>query len=271
MNPIIISVICLSITFLATTLGSSVVFFTKKKMGEVANSIVLGFASGIMFAAAIFGLIVPSITDSKNIYGNLAVLPVVFGFLLGGGLLYALDRIIPHINKLGKKNVEQEGIKDDALSPTTKFFLAVTIHNIPEGLAVGFACGLALSHSDSTDVNTLMMSALGLAIGIAIQNFPEGLAVSLPLYGEGNSKAKSFWLGTFSGIVEPIFAFLAILLSNSIDWLMPWLLAFAGGAMVYAVVEDLMPNFQKSKNPHFGIWSLMFGFAIMMVLEITLS
>lgn len=273
MTPILATIISLSMIFIATTLGALGVFLTKKNISTKVNGIILGFASGIMIAAALFGLLVPSIDQGKEFYKEFNFIPVVFGFILGGLLLFSLDRIVPHIH-LSNKNHE-EGIKTRGVSKTTKFFLAVTLHNIPEGLAVGFACGLIFSALDtgtSAEINTLMFSAIGLAIGISIQNIPEGLAVAIPLVQEENfSRRKAFVFGMLSGVVEPIFGIVAVLLSQSISWLMPWLLSFAGGAMIYAVVEDLMPDFQKSDHPHYGIWAFMIGFAIMMVLEVVLG
>lgn len=274
MSPIIATIIAISTIFGATTLGALGVLFTKKKLSERANNTILGFASGIMIAAAFFGLLNPAIAQSSS-YGDLDFLPIVIGFILGGLLLFSLDRIVPHIHVAIGKERHEEGIKAKSVSKSAKFFLAVTLHNIPEGLAVGFACGLIfqnIGNVSAGELNALMFSAIGLAIGIGIQNVPEGFAVAIPLVQEeGFSRRKAFFFGTLSGIVEPIFAIIAIFVAQSIDWLMPWLLSFAAGAMVYAVVEDLMPDFQKSEDSHYGIWAFMIGFAIMMVLEITLS
>jgi ZIP family zinc transporter len=275
MTPIIASIISISMIFLATTLGATCVLFTKKNLSEKVNNTILGFASGIMIAAAFFGLLLPSMEQSAS-YNELSFLPVAVGFILGGGLLFGLDRLVPHIHASSNKENHEEGIRTKGVSKSTKFFLAVTLHNIPEGLAVGFACGLIFqgvsNGMSSGEINALMLAAISLAIGISIQNIPEGFAVATPLVqNEGFSRKKAFIFGMLSGIVEPVFAIIALFISQSITWLMPWLLSFAAGAMVYAVVEDLMPDFQKSENSHYGIWALMIGFAIMMILEVTLS
>lgn len=275
MTPIIATIISISIIFGATTLGALGVLLTKKKLSEKSNNAILGFASGIMIAAAFFGLLNPAIAQSSS-YGNFAFAPIVVGFILGCLLLFSLDRIVPHIHVASGERRHEEGVKTKSVSKSTKFFLAVTLHNIPEGIAVGFACGLIFQNMNNgvsgAELTPLMFSTIGLAIGIGIQNIPEGFAVTIPLVQEeGFSKKKAFLFGALSGIVEPIFAIIAIFLSQSIDWLMPWLLSFAAGAMVYAVIEDLMPDFQKSEDSHYGIWAFMIGFTIMMVLEITLS
>lgn len=262
MTPLIITIISLSIILGGTVLGSSFVFFFHKKFNNRINNLILGFASGIMVSAAFFGLILPSITESQNLYGDFAIFPIVVGFFAGGLFLFALDKLVPHLHII--ENTE-EGINSE-LSKNVKFFLAVTIHNIPEGLAVGFACGLAFQNSSSA----ILMSALSLAIGIAIQNIPEGSAVSIPFYGLGISRAKSFLLGSASGIVEPIFGLIGVLLVSSLSYIMPWLLSFAGGAMIYVTIDELLPGARKGHHIHYGIWAFMVGFVVMMALEILL-
>lgn len=276
MTPLIATIISVSIIFLATTIGALGVFFTKNKLSPKSNNTILGFASGVMIAAAFFGLLNPAIAESSAYYGKIGFVPIVVGFILGCLLLFLLDRLIPHIHVASGKKRHEEGLRTKTVKKSTKFFLAVTLHNIPEGLAVGFACGLIFQNMNAgvsgLELNGLMFAAIGLAIGISIQNIPEGFAVAIPLVQEeGYSKKRAFLFGMFSGIVEPVFAIIAIFLSQSIDWLMPWLLAFAAGAMVYAVVEDLMPDFQKSEDSHYGIWAFMIGFTIMMVLEIAIG
>ncbi len=264
MNSAILSVICLLGVFLATTLGSSFVFFFRKPYGEKANSIIIGLASGIMISTSFFGLLLPSLQKSKEIFDNaLCVLPPVIGFVLGALLLYALDKITPHIHK-SVGGEEHEGIANAKMSKKLKFFLAVALHNIPEGIAVGLACGLAISEFN----NATMMGALSLAIGIAIQNVPEGSAVSIPLFGEGMSKTKAFLFGSASGIVEPIFGALALLVSSSLTSAIPYLLSFAAGAMIYVTIDDLIPEFKNSNFDHYGMWSFIIGFTFMMVMEI---
>ena len=263
MSPLIVSIISLSIIFLATTLGSGLVFFFKKPYSERVNSIIIGLASGIMISVTFFGLLKPSMEEGANLYGEkLAFVPALVGFLLGALLLFILDRVVPHLHK-GIDFSEEEGPTNTKVSSRMKFFLAVTLHNIPEGMAVGLACGIAFSNL----TNDSMMSALSLAIGIAIQNFPEGSAVSIPLRGDGMSRTKSFLFGMGSGVVEPIFGVIAIFLASYLTSLVPYLLAFAGGAMIYVTIDDLIPEFKNSKFDHFGMWAFIIGFAIMMVLE----
>lgn len=262
MSPLIVSVISLSIIFLATTLGSSFVFFIKKEISIKTNNMILGFASGIMMSASFFGLLLPSIEQSKIYFSNISFLPPIIGFLIGGMILYLLDKIIPHFHK--NTNVE-EG-RNSSLNKNIKFFLAVTIHNIPEGLAVGFACGLALNSNDAS----LVYSCLSLAIGIAIQNIPEGAAVSIPLFNDGMKKSKSFLFGTLSGIVEPLFGIMGLILAK-LSIITPWLLSIACGAMIYVTLDELLPESRKGGFEHYGLWSFMIGFVLMMSLEIMLD
>lgn len=260
MNAINVTIISCLILFLSTVLGSSLVFLIRKKISEKISNVILGFASGIMISAGIFGLLIPAIEEAEISYKNLAILPVVLGFILGGMFLNLLDKIIPHFHK--ERN-EEEGPKNN-LTKQLKFFLAVLIHNIPEGLAVGFACGLALSTNDQT----MIFSALSLAIGISIQNFPEGTAVSVPLYEEGIPRSKAFMYGAFSGIVEPLFAVIGILIATQISLILPWLLAFSSGAMIYVTIDELLPAARKEGHEHYGLWAFMLGFIMMLCLEI---
>lgn len=262
MNALTVTILSISLIFLSTTLGSSFVFFFKGKLGEKANNVILGFAGGIMVSASFFGLLLPSIEESGSSYGNYAILPPLGGFLLGAFFLYILDKITPHFHFSSGEN---EG-PNASLSHNLRFFLAVTLHNIPEGLSVGFACAMALSGEGD---NALIMSALALAIGISIQNIPEGAAVSIPLYNEGMSRGKSFLYGTSSGVVEPIFALVGLALGQ-LSVIEPWLLSFAAGAMVYVTLDEILPESRKGNFAHYGIWSFVFGFALMMALEILL-
>lgn len=261
MNATITSIISLSIIFLATTLGSSFVFFFKKDFGPKTNNLILGFAGGIMIAASIFGLILPSISESKNVLKEASWLPPIAGFLLGGLLLWIMDKTIPHFHKT--TGVEEGGKSN--FGKNFKFFLAVTIHNIPEGLSVGFACGLALK-GNAMDLN---YAALSLAIGIAIQNVPEGAAVSIPMLGDGEKKSKAFLFGTLSGIVEPLFGIIGLFLAQ-LSLITPWLLSFAAGAMFYVTLDEILPESRKEGYEHYGLWSFMIGFALMMALEMLL-
>lgn len=261
MNALTVSILSISMIFLATALGSSFVFFFKRELGVKANNLILGFAGGIMIAASIFGLILPSIEQSKELYGRVSYLPPLLGFLLGCLLLWLLDFLIPHIHQ---NSMVEEGRKSN-ISKNLKFFLAVTIHNIPEGLAVGFACGLALASNDIAAIS----AALSLSIGIAIQNVPEGAAVSIPMLGNGKSKGKAFLFGTGSGIVEPIFAIAGLFLAQ-LSILTPWLLSIAAGAMFYVTLDEILPESRKGGFEHYGLWSFLLGFLLMMALELLL-
>lgn len=264
MNAYIVSLICLLMIFLATSLGSALVFLIKKNFSKGTSALILGFASGIMIAASFFGLLIPAISTSKEEYQNFAVIPVLIGFLLGGLLLFLLDKIVPHFHISSN---EEEG-HSSSLSKNIKFFLAVTLHNIPEGLAVGFACGILFQNN--VDISIMMWSAFSLAIGISLQNIPEGSAVSVPLLENGFSKKKAFLFGSLSGSVEPLFGLIGIFLASNIASLLPWLLSFASGAMIYVTVDELIPSMRGYGHFHRGIWAFMIGFAIMMVLELVL-
>jgi zinc transporter, ZIP family len=263
----LITIISIVLIFLSTTLGASFVFFFRKDLSPKMKSIILGFAGGIMISAAFFGLILPSIEESKsiNIYDGWNFLPPVIGFILGGVMLYLLDKLIPHFHKM--QNVE-EGMKSKRISENFKFFLAVTIHNIPEGLSVGFACGLAMILKDEASI-AASSAALSLAIGISIQNIPEGAAVSVPLYGDGMKRTRAFLFGGFSGIVEPIFAIIGLFLAQ-LSILVPWLLSFAAGAMIYVTLDELIPESREHGFNHLSMFAFFVGFVIMMVLEIIL-
>ncbi len=262
MNEIFVTVFAITVIFAATTLGSAFVFFFRGTLSDRVSNIIIGFASGIMISTGIFGLLLPSIEQAKELYPNISYLPVIIGFVLGGLFLFALDKIVPHLHL----SEEEEGIRTNKLTRQIKFFLAVTVHNIPEGLAVGFACGLALL----TKENTAIMGALSLAIGISIQNVPEGSTVSIPMYEYGIPKWKSFLYGMTSGIVEPIFALVGLFISTQIEVVMPWLLAFAAGAMIYVTIDELLPSARKGEHIHSGLWGFMAGFLIMLILELVL-
>lgn len=251
------------VIFLATTAGSAIVWFFKRDISDKVNTLFLGFASGIMVAASVWSLLVPSIEGAEQIYGSLRFLPAVIGFLLGGAFLVLIDKLVPHFHK---GTNEEEGPRS-SLKKSTKMFLAVTIHNIPEGLAVGFAFGAAAAMGEYS----AYVSALALAIGIAIQNFPEGAAVSLPMKTVTGSRGKAFLYGMGSGAVEPVFAVVGYFLAANLMAAQPWFLAFAAGAMIFVVVEDLIPDAHLSEHPHFGTWGAMLGFAVMMVLDVALG
>lgn len=263
MDATVSSIIAICIILAGTTLGSLFVFFVRK-VTDKFSSIILGLSGGIMIAAAFFGLILPSIQQSGDFYEKWASwIPPLVGFIVGGLLLWGLDKLTPHMHLIGGEEEGPDGKKK--LSNEMKFFLAVTIHNIPEGLSVGFAAGLALANPANTQYS---WAVLALALGIAIQNIPEGLAVSVPLYSKGMGKGKSFLLGFLSGVVEPIAAVIGLLIASNSGAVTPWLLSFAGGAMVYVILDELIPESRKKGFEHFALWSFMIGFAIMMTLEL---
>lgn len=247
------------VIFFATTLGSAVVYLLKKDISPRLNSVFLGFASGIMIAASIWSLLIPAIDMSGN-WGAINWVPATLGFLVGGLFLVLLDHVVPHLHPA----TDLEEGPHTSLSKSVKLFLAITIHNIPEGLSVGFAFGVASALGQPA----AYMSALGLALGIAIQNFPEGAAVSLPMMQTLKSKHKAFVFGMGSGVVEPIAAIIGYFLATQLQFLQPWLLAFAAGAMIFVVAEDLIPAASLDDNIHLGTWGLMFGFVIMMILDV---
>lgn len=261
LQEILITVIGIIFTFLMTTLGATFVLFLKKDVSEKANAVILGFAAGIMIAASVWSLLLPSIDASEGL-GKLSFLPATIGFLVGGLFLVLIDKIVPHFHN-GTK--QEEGLKS-SLSRSSKMFLAVTIHNIPEGLAVGFAFGAAIANGDSAS----FLAALGLSIGIGIQNIPEGFAVALPMRTEvGNKKAFLFGMG--SGAVEPVAAIIGLFLASYLSILQPYFLSFAAGAMIFVVVEDLIPDAKLSEYSHLGTWGVMAGFIIMMILDVALG
>lgn len=262
MNSIQVTILACVIIFLSTVLGSSLVYIVRGKLSAKVSNVVLGVASGIMVSAGIFGLLIPAMEEAEIIYGDLSIIPVIIGFILGGIFLNILDKVVPHFHN--ERN-EDEGPKSN-LAKQLKFFLAVMIHNIPEGLAVGFACGLALQANSPESI----ASVLALAIGISIQNFPEGMAISVPMYEQTGNKNKSFLYGVLSGVVEPLFAIVGIFLASLFEPLLPWLLAFSAGAMIYVTIEELLPAARKENHEHYGLWAFMIGFVIMLSLELLL-
>ena len=252
----------LSIPFIGTILGSAMVFFMKNKINDKFEKLLLGFAAGIMMAASIWSLIMPSIEMSKE-QNKMVFIPVSVGLLLGIFFLLVLDNIIPHLHV---KSNEKEGLKTK-WKKSTMMVLAVTLHNIPEGMAVGIALAGALNGSTTIT----MARTFALSIGIAIQNFPEGAIISMPLKSEGISKGKSFFYGVLSGIVEPFGAIITILLTSLVVPILPYLLSFAAGAMIYVIVEELIPESQVGKHSNVGTIGFSIGFVIMMILDITLG
>ena len=252
----------LAIPFLGTTLGAAMVFLMKKEMNKKVEKILLGFASGVMIAASVWSLLIPSIEMAET-QGKVAWIPAAIGFLLGIVFLLVLDSVVPHMHLESEK---PEGMKAK-LKKTTMMVFAVTLHNIPEGMAVGVTFAGALAQN----AGITMAGAFALAVGIAIQNFPEGAIISMPLKSEGVSKPKAFLYGTLSGIVEPIGAIITILLTNAVVPILPYLLSFAAGAMIYVVVEELIPESQAGEHSNIGTIGVAIGFTIMMILDVTLG
>ena len=252
----------LLIPFLGTTLGSGMVFLLKNNINKSVEKLLLGFAGGVMMAASVWSLLIPSMEMSEQ-QGKIAWLAPAIGFLLGIVFLLILDSIIPHIH-LDKK--KPEGVRTK-LKNATMLVLAVTLHNIPEGMAVGVIFAGALIGNTGITV----AGAISLAIGIAIQNFPEGAIISMPLKSEGISKTRAFLYGTLSGIVEPISALITIAITESIVPILPYILAFSAGAMVYVVIEELIPESQIGEHSNIGTVGVALGFVIMMILDTALG
>ena len=255
-------IIGLLLPFAGTTLGAACVFLMKKQMPDLVQKTLLGFASGVMVAASVWSLLIPSI-EMSGTEDATRVVPAVSGFIAGIAFLLLMDRITPHLH-LGSPSPEGPHSK---LSRTSMLVLAVTLHNIPEGMAVGVALAAAMEHSTYLP----MAGALALSLGIAIQNFPEGPAVALPLHQEGLSRMKSFVYGALSGIVEPLFGVAVVLVSAQLTPFMPWLLSAAAGAMLYVVVEELIPEAHLGEHSHSGTLGVMAGFLVMMILDVALG
>lgn len=250
------------IPFAGTTLGSAMVFFMKKEMNQRLQKLLLGFASGVMIAASVWSLLIPAIEMAEDA-GGIAWIPAAAGFLLGMGFLLVLDTVTPHLHFTEEK---PEGMPSH-LKKTTMLVLAVTLHNIPEGMAVGVTFAGAM-----TGNGTLTLAgAFALSVGIAIQNFPEGAIISMPLKGQGISRTRAFAYGTLSGIVEPVAAFFTILLTGLVVPFLPYLLAFAAGAMIYVVVEELIPEAQTGAHSNIGTVGVALGFVLMMILDVALG
>ena len=248
-------------TFLMTSLGAAMVFFFKTKISDNIQRIFLGFAAGVMIAASVWSLLIPSMEEAAQM-GLPGWLPAAGGFILGIAFLMLLDSVLPHLHP----GMQQAEGLSTSWKRTTMLMLAVTLQNIPGGMAVGLACALAGQNSRGD-----YAAAMALALGIGIQNFPEGAAISLPLRQEGFSRRKSFAYGALSGIVEPLFGVLVVLAAGSIQPMMPWLLAFAAGAMMYVVVEELIPEAHLGEHSNVGTLGVMAGFLIMMVLDVALG
>ena len=252
----------LMIPFIGTATGSAMVYLMRGQMRPAIQKILTGFAAGVMIAASVWSLLLPAIDKSEEL-GLIGWLPPAVGFLLGMGFLLLLDTFTPH-QHMGAD--EPEGIKTGA-KKNTMLLLAVTLHNIPEGIAVGVVyAALAVG-----DASISLSSALALSLGIAIQNFPEGAIISMPLHAAGYSKRKAFSMGALSGIVEPAAALITVLLAHLLVPVLPYLLAFAAGAMIYVVVEELIPELQIGSHSNIGTIGVALGFTVMMILDVALG
>lgn len=247
--------------FLGTSLGAAMVFILKDKISDSVQRMLTGFAAGVMVAASFWSLLQPALESSEGM-GKLSFIPAAVGFLIGMGFLLLLDTVTPHMH-LDEK---PEGPKS-TLKRTTKLILAVTLHNIPEGMAVG----VVYAGWVAGDTGVSRAAALALALGIALQNFPEGAIVSMPLRAAGMPKAKTFWYGVLSGIVEPIAALITIVAASAVISILPYMLAFAAGAMFYVVVEELIPEMSEGEHSNVGTIAFALGFVLMMVLDVALG
>ncbi len=259
MNTILVGLL---IPFLGTVLGSAFVFLMKKEMSVSVQKSLLGFASGVMVAASVWSLLIPAMEMSEDM-GKWSVMPATVGFLVGMGFLLLIDELTPHLH-IGTDQPEGPQSK---LSRTAMLSLAVTIHNLPEGMAVGVVLAGALQ----AGVDISMTAALATAAGIAIQNIPEGAIISMPMRAEGNSRMKSFVIGSLSGIVEPLGGALVILLASMITPMLPYLLAFAAGAMFYVVIEELIPEASEGEHSNLSTIGFAIGFVLMMKLDVVLG
>lgn len=254
-------IIGLLIPFIGTILGSSMVLLFKNSLSKKIENLLLGLAAGVMIAASIWSLIIPSFELAES-QGVLMWIPATIGFILGITFLMIIDIILSKLEKRINYRVVNEEVRNNIM-----LFIAVTLHNIPEGMAVGVAfCGMMTENIAMT-----FAAAISLSIGIAIQNFPEGAIIALPLKSNGMSKSKAFLYGFFSGIVEPISGIITILLTSKIITILPYLLAFAAGAMMYVVYEELIPETKTNNKSKLGIVGMTIGFLIMMILDVTLG
>ncbi|WP_022757404.1 ZIP family metal transporter [Butyrivibrio fibrisolvens] len=258
-NQLLIGVL---VPFLGTALGSAMVFFMKKELSEKLNHALEGFAAGVMVAASIWSLIIPAMEQSASM-GKLSFIPAVAGFWIGILFLLCLDKLIPHLHM---NSDEPEGMKAN-FKKTTMMVLAVTLHNIPEGMAVGVVYAGWLTGTSGITA----AGALALALGIAIQNFPEGAIISMPLRSKGESRTRAFVSGVLSGLVEPIGTIFTILLAGLIVPVLPYLLCFAAGAMMYVVIEELVPEMASGKHTNVSTVMFALGFTLMMTLDVALG
>lgn len=263
-GPVLQALLATLFTWGVTALGAGLVFFFRSINRKVLDGM-LGFAAGVMIAASFWSLLAPAIQMAEKQGGVPAWIPALVGFLLGGGFLRLVDRLLPHLHQ-GLAETQAEGIKTH-WKRTVLLVLAITLHNIPEGLAVGVAFGAVRNGLGGAS----LAGAVALALGIGIQNFPEGAAVSVPLRREGMSRLKSFWIGQLSAVVEPVAGVLGAWAVMSMTAMLPYALAFAAGAMIYVVVEELIPESQLSGNSDIGTTGVLLGFAVMMTLDVALG
>ena len=263
LHPVVQALIATCFTWLVTALGAGLVFFFKT-INRKALDLMLGFAAGVMIAASFWSLLAPAIEMAAE-GGGPAYVPAVVGFLVGGAFLFLVDKILPHLHR-GEPVEKAEGL-ETSWQRSVLLVTAITLHNIPEGLAVGVAFGAVAAGIPSAT----LVGAIALAIGIGIQNFPEGAAVSVPLRREGMSRIKSFWYGQLSGIVEPVAGVLGALAVIVFRPLLPYALSFAAGAMIYVVVEELIPEAQTDRSADVATIGAMVGFAVMMTLDVALG
>lgn len=264
LDPVLLTIYATLFTWGMTALGASLVF-TQKNMNQKFLDSMLGFAGGVMIAASFWSLLAPALEMAES--GPVPNwVPAAIGFMLGGLFLWGVDKILPHLHP-GLSMDDAEGIRPNKKKRSTLLVLAITLHNIPEGLAVGVAFGAVAAGLNSAT----MASAIALAIGIGIQNFPEGVAVAMPLRGSGMSRRKSFMYGQASGIVEPIAAVVGVLAVTFIEPMLPYALSFAAGAMIFVVVEEVVPSSQENGYKDLASLTLMIGFTIMMILDVALG
>jgi ZIP family zinc transporter len=262
-NPILLALFATLFTWALTALGASMVFFFRNINKKVLNAM-LGFAAGVMVAASFWSLLMPAI-EMEEASGGISWIPALIGFLTGGAFLYIVDRILPHLH-MGLATEEAEGIKT-SWQRSILLIMAITLHNIPEGLAVGVAFGALAGTADQAALG----GALALAFGIGMQNFPEGAAVSIPLRREGFSRLKGFWYGQLSGVVEPVAGVLGAFLVFLVQPLLPYALSFAAGAMIFVVVEELIPESQTGHETDMSTIGAMVGFSVMMLMDVALG
>lgn len=266
-DPIVAALMATTFTWLLTAAGAGLVFFFKTLHRGVLDAM-LGFTGGVMIAASFWSLLGPSIDMSEEMYPTMKWMPAAVGFALGALFLFGLDKVLPHMH-INFKESESEGVKTE-WHKTTLLVLAITLHNIPEGLAVGVLFGASASLTGPEHIE-MIIAATTLAIGIGIQNFPEGFAVAMPLRRQGVSRFKSFWYGQLSAIVEPIFGVLGAIAVIYMEPILPFALAFAAGAMIYVVVEEVIPETQRDKYTDVAVLGFMGGFLVMMILDVALG